>query len=146
MKHFLATTALLLTALAVAANAQKADEFRQRYGAPDSHGRYIVRPDIGMTVEFAENGRASRMVIKRLDSEEEGTSSHQPKLMSESSAKEILEEVAPAAKRGKLLRTGGFAASCIRMSFDEYEHVTINQTIRCEKQGGGIYNAAVQFK
>jgi len=58
MKHFLTATALLLTVLTIAATAQQADELRQKYGTPDSYSRYIVRPDIGMTVEFAENGQS----------------------------------------------------------------------------------------
>src|SRR5437773_8806028 len=65
MKHSLAATGLLLTVLAVGLTAQRADQYRQKYGAPDSHSRYIVRPDIGMTVEFAENGQASNIVIRR---------------------------------------------------------------------------------
>jgi len=66
--------------------------------------------------------------------------------MSSATVKEILEEVVPEAKRGRLQQTGRFASSCIGLRIDDYEHVSINQSTRCANQGNGIYYAAVSFK
>ena len=145
MKHSLAATGLLLTVLAVGLTAQRADQYRQKYGAPDSHSRYIVRPDISMTVEFAENGQASNIVIRRLESGDP-TNHNGSDLMSPAAVKEILEEVVPDARRGKLQQSGRFVSSCFSSGIDEYEHVSINQARRCMAQGDGIYYIAVHFK
>ena len=143
MKNFLLATALLLTVFALVGSGQKAPDFREKYGPPDAKGRYRVRPNIGMKVEVSEDGRPSKMIIKRLDAEDVvGTQT----LMLPDVAKEILEEVVPPDKRGKLQGTSHFAFGCIQSQTSKYEQVTITIDTRCEAQGGGAYDAVVHWK
>ncbi|SRR6266496_261724 len=145
MKEVLATVALLLTVLALAGSGQEAGDLRDKYGAADAHGRFLVRPGIGMTVEFAQDGQVREMLIKRLDSEDESNGGRS-NVMSSAVAKEILEEVAPVGRRGALKTKGRWASGCTNGHFAEYEHVSISDVTRCEAQGGGTYSASVRWK
>jgi hypothetical protein len=145
MKEFLLAIALLLTVFVFVGSAQKAPDLRENYGPPDVKGRYRVRPNIGLTVEFSADGLASKMVIRRLDSEDSSRIGSET-LMSTDVAREILAEVVPATKRGKLLGTSSFALGCSGLKTSEYEQVTITIGTRCEAQGGGAYDAIVHWK
>jgi len=145
MKHTLVAAAFLLTIAALDANAQTAKDLSQRYGNPDSEGYYKVRAAVRMTVGFDDQSQASKIVIEPLYSVTGGNDPHSS-VMSEARVMEILDEVAPVARRGKSLKRGIFGASCISVHFEQYEHVTIAQTIRCEFQGGGTYRLNVLWK
>jgi len=143
MKNFLLAMTLLLTVFVLVSSAQQASDFREKYGPPDDKGRYRVRPNIGMKIDVSEAGRPSKMVIKRLDAEEPISTKT---LMLNSLATEILAEVIPPPKRGKLRRTSRFAFGCVESETSEYEDVTITIDKRCEAQGGGAYDAVVHWK
>lgn len=145
MKQFVFVIALLLTVFVPVGSAQKGDDLRQKYGAPDEKGRYRVRQNIGVKVEAAEGGRASRAVIQRLDVDDAPRWDN-PKLMLTEEADAILAEVIPVNKRGKLRSTGRFAFGCTGFQTSEYEQVTITVDTRCEAQGGGAYDAVVHWK
>ena len=134
-----------MTIAALDANAQTAKELSQRYGNPDSEGYYKVRADVRMTVGFDDKSQASKIIVEPLYS---GTGLNDPhsSVISEARVREILDEVAPVARRGKLLKTSAFAASCVSVRAEEYENVTISRTIRCESQGGGLYRLTIRGK
>jgi hypothetical protein len=124
---------------------KKRGDLREKYGAADAHGRFLVRPGIGMTAEFGQDGQVREMLIKRLDSEDESNGGRST-VMSSAVAKEILEEVAPVARRGKLGKKSAFVSGCTHIAVDEYEHMSIGNVTRCEAQGGGTYSATVHWK
>jgi len=145
MKPFVFVIALLLTFFVPVVSAQKGDDLRQKYGAPDEKGRYHVRPNIGMKVETSEDGRPSRAIIQRLDIDDFPRWDN-PKLMPTEEAQAVIAEVVPVSKRGKLRGTGRFAFSCIGSQVWHYDQVTITVDTRCEAQGGGTYDAVVHWK
>jgi len=145
MKKFLSAVTFLILVLAVTVTAQTPQDLRHTYGAPDSLGRYIVRPNIGMRVKISPNGRVSEMILKPLDSED-ASDRATSMVMSSALTKEILEETVPSNKRGKLQQKGGFAFGCTSTDFESYEFVIVSTITRCAAQGGGIYSASAHWK
>src|SRR5947209_6727210 len=124
MKEFGLTITLLLTVFVPVGSAQKTEDFRQKYGAPDEKGRYHIRHNIGVKVESSESGRTSRAIIQRLDIDDAPRWDN-PKLMLTDEADAILAEVIPVTERGKLRGTGSFAFGCAQSQVRHYEQVTI---------------------
>ena len=143
MKRTLGTVVMILSALVLVTSAQKRDELRERYGAPDDHQRYTVRPDIGMTVELGEDGQAARMVIKPLNPDDPSNSHDHGSVMPSETANDIVKEVSPVATRGLRKHHAGFASGCTSGQIEEYEHIEINTVTRCEQQGGGVYSVTL---
>lgn len=130
--------------------AQTRDEFKQKYGSPDAKGRYIVRPNIGLSIEYKQGQNPSEMVIKPLDSDTANASNSEKKssrkVMASSEAEEVLDELVPVAKRGKKGFVANFLKGCTSINHTEYEQVTINIVKRCERQGAGTYSITVRWK
>jgi hypothetical protein len=85
---------LFLTALATP--QQTSLEFRNRYGRPDME-RYLVRPEINLTVEYGSDSAVCRMVLNPkplTDKKGEG------RLLSADDVTQILNEVVPPETRG----------------------------------------------
>lgn len=139
VKFSLLAAMMLLTGLSARLSAQTPEDFKQRYGNPQS-GVYRVREAITAKVKFDHNNQAQEIVVVPLPA---GDS---PSAMSTATATEVLNEVMPVSRRGKLLKTGAFAASCVSVQAEEYEKVTIDRTIRCNSQGGGVYRLNIRHK
>jgi hypothetical protein len=151
-KHLILSVLLTLFAsmIVVIGTAQTRDEFKQKYGSPDAKGRYIVRPNIGLSVEYKEDQNPSEMVIKPLDSDTANTTNSQKKssrkVMSSDEAKEVLNELVPVAKRGEKGMVLNFLHGCTTSDRTEFEQVTINIVKRCKRQGGGTYSISISWK
>jgi len=139
LKFSLLAGMMFLTGLSASLTAQTPQEFKQRYGDPHA-GVYRVREAITAKVKFDHNNQAQEIVVVPLPA---GDS---PSAMSTATATEVLNEVMPVSRRGKLLKTGAFAASCVSVQAEEYEKVTIDRTIRCDSQGGGVYRLNIRHK
>jgi hypothetical protein len=89
-----------------AGGAKSAAEYRVRYGRSDME-RFMVRPEIGLTVEYADYGTPCQL---HAEIAEPLVSDTRPRVlnMTETVAAEIENELAPPASRGaKLPRSGG---------------------------------------
>jgi len=97
-------------------------DLRSRYGEPDRE-RFAVRPGISLTVEYASDHLACYAVIyppqPLLSSEE------QVPLMSSEAVSDVLEEVAPAAMRGKEVNGFIHVSGCNYVRLTDYENVSI---------------------
>lgn len=151
-KRLISSLLLTLSAfmIVVIGMAQTRDEFKQKYGSPDAKGRYIVRPNIGLSIEYKEGRNPSEMVIKPLDSDSANASNSEKersnKVMPSDEAEKVLNELAPVAKRGEKGFVGKLLSGCISADHIEYEQVTINIVKRCERQGGGTSSINIRWK
>ena len=104
--------------------AQTANEMRQKYGSPDDKGHYLVRPEIGMSVSFAKDGQACKLLIKsrphmgREESFSEGLDSEM--------VSQIIDELVPISLRGRRGREISFSG---RVTVTDYENVKIRRTM-----------------
>lgn len=151
-KHLILSVLLTLFAfmIVIIGMAQTRDEFKQKYGSPDSKGRYIIRPNIGLSIKYKQGQNPFEMVIKPLDSDIANESNPEQessnKVMSSDEAEEVLDELVPIAKRGEKGFVGNLLSGCTFVNYIEYEQVTIDIAKRCEKQGGGTYSITVRWK
>ena len=129
---------LLLTGLSLKVSAQTPEEFKQRYGAPQS-GVYTVRAGIGARIAFNANNQASEIEVAPLRSEAPRSA------ISATEAAKILDELMPVGRRGKLVTRGRYAASCAMGHFEDYENASISWSDRCESQGGGVFQINIRL-
>jgi hypothetical protein len=136
--------------IVVIGKAQTRDEFKQKYGSPDAKGRYIVRPNIGLSIEYKQGQNPSEMIIKPFDLDDTNISNTDKesynKVMPSAEAEEVLDELVPVAKRGKKGFVGKILRGCTSVNHTEYEQVTINIVKRCERRGGGIKSIEIHWK
>ncbi|HEY6803200.1 MAG TPA: hypothetical protein VI306_06440 [Pyrinomonadaceae bacterium] len=130
---------IFLTGLSVSVAAQTPEELQQRYGNPQL-GVYKIREAITAKVTFDKNNQAVEIVVEPLQSNDS------PVAMPAATAAEILNEIMPTSQRGKFLKKGAFAASCISVQTEDYARVSIAQTTRCDSQGGGVYQLNIRRK
>src|SRR5215475_9909800 len=98
MKILLAIALLFLPSV-----KQTTDEFSQKYKHHPSGG-YIVRPGIVMNVNATASGDACEAVIKPLATP--ASKDHGPEVMHSETAIEVVDEIIPEAKRGKITGHG----------------------------------------
>jgi hypothetical protein len=104
--------------------AQTANEMRQKYGSPDDKGHYLVRPEIGMSVSYATDGQACKVLIKSLphmgreESFSEGLDSEM--------VSQIIDEIVPISLRGRRGREISFSG---RVTVTDSENVKIRRTM-----------------
>jgi hypothetical protein len=129
--------------------AQTRDEFKQKYGPPDTKGRYTVRPNIGLSIKYKQSRNLSEMIIEPLEStasqsnfEKEGSNEVMPLDMAE----EVLDELIPVAESGKKGYTGIAEFGCTSVEYTDYEEVSTSIAKRCEQQEGGTYSISVRWK
>jgi len=96
-------------------------DFHNLYGEPDRE-RFAARPGISLTVEYGSDHLACSALIdpQPLTYSEE----HVP-LMSSEGVSEVLEQVAPAAIRGKQISTSLTSIGCNQVCLTDYENVSI---------------------
>jgi hypothetical protein len=121
----------LVIAAVIAFLPQGSSDLHKRYGEADRE-RFIARPGIALTVEYGSDHLICEALI---DSPEILLSPHQVRAaMSPKGVSEVLEEVAPTAMRGKVLKSVQVETGCNSNFFWDYENVTINQSISCSDQ------------
>jgi hypothetical protein len=130
---------LFLTGLSLKTSAQTPEEFRERYGNPQS-GVYTIRTGIGARISFSDASQASEIDVAPLRSEAPGSA------ISAAEAAKILDELMPTGRRGKLVTRGKFSASCAMGHFEDYENASITWTDRCESEGGGVFRVTIRRK
>ncbi len=107
---------LLMTALPV--SAQTRDELRQKYESL-SVGSYLIRPGIDMSVTFADSSLWKDYACQAIIKPERTTTSSADgsEVMSSDSVAQIIDEVAPVARRGKPINelsvNGGCNVLCV---------------------------------
>jgi hypothetical protein len=85
--------------------------------------RFIVRPGIGLTVQYGSDHLACQVLIEPpqpLIHQEE-----QPPLMSSDGVTEVLEEIAPATMRGNEIFNGISVSGCNESRITDYDNLTI---------------------
>lgn len=120
-----AILAALATLLCVAiTTAQTANELRQKYGSPDDKGYYLVRPEIAMSVSFAKDGQACKVLIEPLPQiarKDSLTMGLESEIVSE-----IIDEIVPISMRGRRGRRITFSGW---VTVTEYENVRIRRAM-----------------
>ncbi len=128
--------------------AQTRDEFKQKYGSPDSKGHYVVRPGIGLLVKYNQSRNPYEMTIEPINSNTTAVSTSENKgsgkVMPSDMAEEVLDEILPVAKRGKKIGVSDISFGCNSVYREDYEQVTINIAKRCK--GGGTYSINIRWK
>ena len=112
----------VLAALLV--NPESSKELHSRHGEPDIE-RFVVRPGVGLTVEYGSDGQACQMVIegqKMLIEKEKP-----PKRMSPDMVSGILDEVVPLSVRGNEVGHAVESIGCSEVNIEEYENVWISR-------------------
>jgi len=152
---------LLCCLLAVAATttlAPTSEDLRRMYGAstdvavrsdgtPNSES-FLLSPNIKLTAQYGSDKQACTLTLEpgppSADRQKDGE-----QLMSSVTVSEILDQVAPADKRGEKLRDGSSRIDCagsIGVWFDNYANVYIRHDIRCEEGLGPEKRVRVSFK
>ena len=145
MKVYAVILMALTLLVGIVGLAQGTNDLKQKYGPPDDLGRYVVRPGVGMTVQFDEAGIKCDITVRPLESSESSAklNSKGGATMEPDVAKAILDEVVPLSERGRYKGTGNAEFGCTSIDHIEYENVVISMTNRCDQQGGGTYSVRV---
>lgn len=148
-----------------AGSAQTPAELRDRYGVPQmsqlKHGRpsverYLVRPNILMTIRFTKQGLPCDAVLEPVPSStpNEGQSEHPPEgdYMLTAEVIKLINELVPLEKRGKMLneasQNGGDSdmklhhPGCWGAYFAFYENVSFMCSTWC---WGGTFSATIHW-
>lgn len=104
--------------------AQRANDMRQKYGSPDDKGHYLLRPEIGMSVSFAKDGQACKVLIKPLP--HMARDEFWSKGLDSEMASQIIDEIVPISVRGRRGRKISFSG---RVTVTDYENVMIRRTM-----------------
>jgi hypothetical protein len=135
----------LVAAMSALTLAPGAQDFRKHYGQPDTE-RFIARPGIALTVQYASDHLACQMLIESprqllLQKNSQGTD------LSPDKVTEILDEAVPVSIRGKELNHVVAEAGCNVFTSTIYENVSITRvTHEClPLQPDRESNASVTF-
>jgi hypothetical protein len=112
----------LLVAAASFILTPTSQDLHNRYGEPDME-RFVARPGIGLTVEYGSDHLACQALIEPPQSliyQEQ-----QLPLMSSDGVSEVLEEIAPAAMRGKEIFNSITSSGCNEYRITDYDNITI---------------------
>jgi len=113
----------VLAALLVSSESSR--DLHSRYGEPDIE-RFVVRPGIGLTVEYGSDGQACQMMIegqKMLIAKEQP-----PKGMSPDVVSGILDEIVPFSVRGNEVGNAVESMGCSEVHIQEYGNVWISRS------------------
>lgn len=120
-------------------------EWRNRDGNPDSES-FILRPSIRLTVLYGTDHHACLITLEPAQPLNHEDQYH---YMTSERVSEILEEVAPADKRGEKIINGPagvFCAGSSGVSFQNYANVYIRHDIRCGEGPNSEKQVRVNFK
>ena len=112
--------------------AQSRHSLEEKYGKPASE-TFEVRSGVGVTVRYNQNGTVAEMLIAPL--QREYLAAAWQLTLSEKMVKEVIDQLVPPLRRGKLVMAGFLNITCMPEdncggSEETYEHATV------------IYNAA----
>src|SRR4051812_20453094 len=143
-----ATLLLLLAALPVF--SQTPEEFKKKYQQLDET-HYLIRADVVFYAEFV-GAQLCKMVIEPksifdASKRSNGIKDLPGNIMPEKAAEEVIDELAPAAGRGRLIHSGSFESSCNQVSMEEYENISVSRTFhRCQKERGEVVAVTIRAK
>lgn len=144
---------LLLSAFAAPSQAQTRSELNSRYGKPEtlSHKssailveRYTVLTGVRATVKFVDGERACELRVEPVRKALVGNLPGE--VIKAFDAAMLVDELAPDAKRGRLIKSSNVELSCSSVLYHEYEHVMIAVTTLCPAQGGGVQSIQIRWK
>jgi hypothetical protein len=122
---------------------QSQGDLRRTYGAPLSEV-FVVRPGISATATYATDGRIIELMISPRIT---GPVKSRVATLSRDSVDEVLNELVPASKRGRFIRTWFFDAVC--EPENDCAGVSLvfqNVTIYYNSGRGGVCYAIVKWK
>jgi hypothetical protein len=121
----------------------------RRDGTPNSES-FLLSPDIKLTVQYGSDKQACIMTLEpEASHQREEHGEHGEQVMSSTRISEILEQVAPADKRGEKPRDGSSGIDCagsIGIWFENYANVYIRHDIRCAEDPNSEKRVRVNFK
>ena len=129
-KFWFPTFMFLMLFIGLPVMAQSSSELAGKYGRPSNQWvrrvGYEVRPDIVMTVSFATDGQVCEAVIEPKRITESGIDAD--KRMPMALARDIIDELAPPAQRGRQM--GGMTwGNYTSISWTDYEKVKISSVL-----------------
>lgn len=123
--------------------SQSADELQQKYQSLDAT-HFIARPHIVITVVFSGDGHAQHITITHQESS--ASDKFFAKLLPSSTVTELIDELAPANRRGQLINEITFSSGCVSVHATHYERVMISRITTCTSEGSGESSAEVRWK
>ncbi len=113
---------------ALSAAVASSQQLHGRYGEPDLE-RFEVRAGLSLTAQYGSDGLACQA---RIEPPESLVGESQPRpLMSSQDVIDVLEEIAPIAKRGKLISNGSLQSSACGVGmFSDYQNVWILRAVQ----------------
>ena len=120
--------------------SQTLNGLEQRYERLDSR-HFRVRPGMFATVTVTRTGQVHRVVISQQPVEQDV-----PKLMSQEVVTEVINEIAPASRRGKALSEITFTAGAASVDVAQYEHATIRRITIRTLEGVGEKSAEITWR
>ncbi len=121
LKLIIAVLSVVITVVIVS-SAQTIADIESKYGKPTQI--YEIRPGIMMTVKFDAEGQATDIKIARQAITD--STIYLGVLLPDDLVKEIIDELVPISKRGKMPREGDtFFAGHVGLRTDDYGNVTI---------------------
>ena len=137
--------ACLIAIALMAATPQTSNDYLARYGKPDAE-RFIVRPNLALSVEYGLDGAACKMRIEPRQSLMYSMAVWTNPTAPVDEVTEVLDEVVPPETRGKELGPGKiFGQLAGAPPPTEYENVTIIQEFGGSKPTA-LSSVAVLFK
>jgi hypothetical protein len=118
-----------------------------RNGTPDSE-TFFLSPNIKLVAQYGTDRQACILNLAPEPSAYPESERHHELLMSKTKISEILEQVTPADKRGKVLPgvSGIFCAGSVGVWFQDYENVYVHHDIRCIEGTDSEKRVRVWFK
>jgi hypothetical protein len=153
MRVLLCCLLVLVTTITLAPTSE---DLRQMYGAsinvvPRSDGTpnsesFLLSPSIKLTAQYGSDRQACVMTLEPVAPQQ--PEEHGEQLMSSTRISEILEQVAPADKRGEKPIYGSriSCAGSIGVWFENYANVYIRHDIRCGEDSISEKRVRVNFK
>jgi hypothetical protein len=119
-----------LSAFAQIDGAAFASDLRAKYGPPLARETFVVRTEVEMVVDYADNGHVCRLQLPPV------APGPEPGVITTQAIDDILAELLPATIRGKELHRALFAMGSASGSVVEYENVTIHKMFHGERPTG----------
>jgi hypothetical protein len=133
-------------AIALAATPQTSTDYYARYGRPDAE-RFVVRPDLALSVEYGSGGAVCKMRIEPLQSLTFSMAIWTNPTAPVDEVTQVLNEVVPPETRGKELGVGKlFPHVAGAPAPKEYENVTIIHEFGVGTTPLTLSSVAVLFK
>ena len=121
MKKSILLAGVILVISALPAVGQTSSDLERKFGPPIK--AFEVRPGVLMTVTYADDGRACQMVLERRRATDSGISTETT--FSNELVEGLLDDLVPAAERGKQSTLYGLTRVTSRQTDFSYENVSV---------------------